>query len=81
MNYWEIILNVLTLIAIISSPFLAVFVNGLLDRRRDEKKRKYEIYRDLMATRAAGLSQKHVEALNKIEVEFSEDKENKTKKY
>jgi hypothetical protein len=62
--------SILTIAAIIVAPFLAVYASEWLNERKETQKRKLEILRDLMATRGTGLSPKHVEALNKIDIEF-----------
>ena len=59
-----------TIIAILLSPLIAVQVTEWLNKKKEAKNRKLDIFRDLMATRATGLSPKHVEALNRIDVEF-----------
>lgn len=64
----------LTIIAIILGPILAVQIEKFLERRRDNKSRKTNIFKTLMATRGSVLSQAHVEALNRIDLEFSDDK-------
>ena len=65
-----IFFSILTVVAIIVAPFLAVYASEKLNERKETQKRKLEILRDLMATRGTGLSPKHVEALNKIDIEF-----------
>jgi hypothetical protein len=57
-------------IAVLVSPLLAVQVTRWLDMIREGRARRLHIFRVLMATRAAGLSPTHVEALNLIDVEF-----------
>ena len=44
------------------------------ERRREDRARKLFIFRELMTTRAARLSQRHVEALNLIDIEYPGDK-------
>jgi hypothetical protein len=70
-----IIINV---IAIVLSPLIALQVSKRLNERQEAEKRKMDVFRNLMATRAVGLSPIHVEALNRIDIEFSENDE-KTK--
>jgi hypothetical protein len=57
-------------IAVLVSPLLAVQATRWLDMIREGRARRLHIFRVLMATRAAGLSPTHVEALNLIDVEF-----------
>ncbi len=64
----------LTLVAIIVGPILAVQAEKFLQRRRDDKGRRLNIFKTLMATRGSNLSFAHVEALNRIDLEFSADK-------
>jgi len=66
----QILFSVLTVFAILVAPFIAVQASEKLRENKEIKKRKLDIFRDLMATRATGLSPKHVEALNRIDVEF-----------
>jgi Family of unknown function (DUF6680) len=56
--------------AVSVSPLLAVQATRWVDIARENRLRRVYIFRVLMATRAAGLSQNHVEALNLIPVEF-----------
>ena len=52
---------------------LAFSLNIWWNNKQEVKKRKIEIFRTLMTTRAEGLSRLHVEALNKIDIEFYGD--------
>lgn len=64
----------LTEILIISatalSPLIAVQVTRFLDDRNETRGRKLQIFKTLMATRAYTLAPAHVEALNRIDLEF-----------
>lgn len=51
-------------------PIAAVQVQKWLERSRAQQDRRILIFRTLMATRAANLSQAHVEAINAIPIEF-----------
>jgi hypothetical protein len=64
--------------AILLAPLIALRINEWRNRSTEAETRKREIFRNLMATRSTGLSPVHVEALNKIDIEFSENDE-KTK--
>ncbi len=66
-------IDALTILALFVGPGLAVWINGHLDRRREQRERKKEIFRILMRTRRLRLSPDHVGALNLIEVEFAKD--------
>ncbi len=56
--------------ATLAGPILAVQAQKLLERHREADNRRLQIFRTLMATRAASLSSPHVEALNSISLEF-----------
>jgi hypothetical protein len=64
----------LNILAVIAGPILAVQAQKWLERRREDRARKLFIFRELMTTRAARLSQRHVEALNLIDIEYPGDK-------
>ncbi len=61
----------LTILAIVLGPILAVQAQKYIERKRDEHERKLRLFRELMATRGARLSMRHVEALNLVELEYS----------
>lgn len=65
--------EILTIIAIILGPILAVQIERYLARRREEKERRLRVFKTLMVTRGAVLSPAHVEALNSIDIEFDSD--------
>ena len=69
--------EIITLSAIFLGPIIAVQVEKFLERRRDTRHRRVDIFKTLMATRGAILSWSHVEALNRIDLEFSNDKKYK----
>ena len=69
-----IITQIIMIIAIIVGPIAAVQVEKYMERKREQRGRKLWIFSTLMATRAARLSPTHVEALNRIEVEFFKDR-------
>jgi hypothetical protein len=56
------------------SPFLAVFAQKKIEEWRAARQTKLWIFKTLMATRAATLSSNHVQALNMIDLEFSDTK-------
>ena len=60
----------LTILAVLIAPILALFLSIWWNNRQEAKKRRIDIFRTLMATRTMGLSPVHVEALNRIDVEF-----------
>ncbi len=72
------ILIIINVCAIILAPIIAIQVSQWLSRKQEAENRKMDIFRKLMVTRATGLSPTHVQALNGIDIEFSE-KDEKTK--
>lgn len=72
------LVNILTITAIIIGPVVAVQLEKYLQRNREVKERKRYIFKTLMASRGSTLSLSHVEALNRIDLEFSN--KNKYKK-
>jgi hypothetical protein len=64
-------MEILTIIAIVIGPILAIQVQKLLERKREEKERSLWVFKILMVTRGAVLSPLHVEALNSIDIEFN----------
>ena len=63
--------DILMITATALSPLIAVQVTRYLDDRNEERGRKLQVFKTLMATRAYNLSLAHVEALNRIDLEFS----------
>jgi hypothetical protein len=64
--------DILLIAATAISPLIAVQVTRYLDDRNEVRGRKLQVFKTLMATRAYNLSAAHVEALNRIDLEFSE---------
>jgi hypothetical protein len=62
----------LIIVATALSPLIAVQVTRHLDDRNEARGRKLLVFKTLMATRAYTLSPSHVEALNSIDLEFSQ---------
>lgn len=60
----------LIIFATLLSPFIAVQASRYLDDRSEIRGRKLSIFKTLMATRAYTISWAHVEALNRIDLEF-----------
>lgn len=71
------LLDIVTISAIVIGPIAAVQIDKYLERNRDLKNRKESIFKTLMATRGTVLSYSHVEALNRIDLEFSSNKKYK----
>jgi len=68
----------LMIIAVFLGPIVAVRLTRYLDDKKEIRTRKLEIFKTLMATRAYTSSWAHVEALNRIDLEF--DKNHKKEK-
>lgn len=63
--------EIISICAIILGPILAVQIEKYLERLREKKNRRLSVFKTLMATRGSVLSWTHVEALNRIDLEFS----------
>ncbi len=66
------------ILAVFLGPIVAVRLTRYLDDKKEVEARKLEIFKTLMATRAYNISWSHVEALNRIDLEF--DKNNKNER-
>ena len=64
-------IDILMIAATALSPLIAVQVTRYLDDRNEERGRKFNVFKTLMATRAYNISSRHVEALNSIDLELS----------
>jgi hypothetical protein len=58
------------ILATLAAPTVAIQIQKWLERQREERNGKLNIFRTLMATRATRIAPLHVEALNMIDVEF-----------
>lgn len=67
-------IGIATIIAVVLGPILAIQVDRRLQRMRDKKMRKMDIFRKLMMTRAAPVAINHIDALNLIEAEYDSRK-------
>jgi hypothetical protein len=74
------VLAMITIVAIILGPILALYIQRKLDTERASQERKVQIFRTLMSHRATRLTPAFVEALNAIEVEFYAEKNGTTKR-
>jgi len=61
------------ILAIIAGPILAVQAQVQLDKIRRTKSTKTDIFKTLMATRATKIDPNHVQALNRIDLEFKDE--------
>lgn len=68
----------LMIVAVITGPVIAVRLTRYLDNQKEIRERKVNVFKTLMATRAYTVSWAHVEALNRIDLEF--DAKNKKEK-
>lgn len=59
--------------AVLIGPILAVQIQKLIERKTERTARKKQIFSTLMATRATPLDQAHVQALNRIDIDFYDD--------
>ena len=59
------------ILVVLLGPLIAVQLTRYLDNKKEIRERKLWVFRTLMATRASALSACHVEALNRIDLEFS----------
>ena len=57
-------------VATVAGPILAVQAQKWIERIRERRQRKQQLFQQLMATRAARLSADHVQALNMIDLVF-----------
>jgi hypothetical protein len=73
MDKTGIALNLLTIIAIVAGPIIALQIQRRLDREREAKNRKLWVFKTLMSFRATALAPSFVQALNLIDVEFNGD--------
>lgn len=67
----DVWLGIATIVAVIVGPIAALWIQGIRDRRREERGRKLDIFRRLLTTRASPLSGVQIDALNLIECEYS----------
>ncbi|MBE3756323.1 hypothetical protein HJ201_18205 [Vibrio parahaemolyticus] len=58
------------IIVVFSGPIAAVQIQKYLERQKESKDRKLNVFRDLMTTRASPLAPLHVSALNMVGLEF-----------
>ena len=64
----------LMILAILLAPLIAIQVQKIIERYREDRARKLDVFKTLMATRAATVSPQHVQALNMIDIEFEDKK-------
>ncbi len=64
-------IEIITVVAIILGPVLALFAQRVLDHLREKRQQRLRLFMTLISTRAEFLSQNHVRALNTIVVVFN----------
>ncbi|MFS8183255.1 DUF6680 family protein [Pseudovibrio denitrificans] len=69
------ILGIVTAIAALLGPAVAVWITRLSDDRKEARARRMDLFRTLMRTRMMPIHFDHVGALNLVEIEFSHDKQ------
>jgi hypothetical protein len=68
-------MEIVTIIAILVGPILAVQAQRIVDRHRERRERKLALCRTLMASRVARAADpRHTEALNLIGIEFHKER-------
>lgn len=65
--------------AVLLGPIVAVRLTRYLDDRKEIRERKLWVFKTLMATRAYTVAPAHVEALNRIDLEFKPNKKHEKK--
>lgn len=63
----------ITFLALLLGPIIALMTQRILDGLREKDTRRRALYFTLMSTRAAWLSNEHVQALNSIDIVFAGD--------
>jgi Family of unknown function (DUF6680) len=72
-DWLNVAILVVTAIAIVVGPIVAVRLTLRLETLRENVRRKYQTFHALMKTRRVTLSAEHVTALNVIQTEFHDD--------
>lgn len=66
------LIETLTIVALIGGPIAAVQLTRFLDDQKEVRNRKLYVFKILMASRATILAPQHVEALNRVPLEFTD---------
>jgi hypothetical protein len=64
-------MTILTIIAIILGPLLALWLQRMAENSREKKQNKFLVFKTLMTYRATPLNYQYVQALNLIDVVFN----------
>jgi len=70
-----VILSGITIFAIYYGPIKALKIQRALDAEREERNRKLQLFKTLVSYRVTRLAPAYVQALNLIDVEFTENNE------
>lgn len=62
--------EIISIAAVLLSPLVALQISEMLQRRREQRQRRLQVFKTLMGTRASRLNPEHVQALNMIDIEF-----------
>ena len=62
--------DVVMIAAIILGPILSVHIQKIIEKLREKRNNRNNIFQTLMSTRGARLSFQHVQSLNMIDIEF-----------
>ncbi len=73
-NQWQSIITIVNIVAVISSPILAVLIAQWLQKKAQIRNDKMHIFKTLMTSRIYGWTFESVNCLNVIDIVFAEDK-------
>lgn len=68
------VMSIVNIVAVILSPIIALLVSQNLQNRSEKRKDRMQVFMSLMKTRAFGWNVESVNALNVIDVVFSDNK-------
>lgn len=68
------LVDYLTITAIVIGPIVSVQIQKFLEKSKETRKEKIQIFRTLMGTRGNNLTKEHVQALNQIDLVFEDKK-------
>lgn len=68
------LVDYLTITAIVVGPIVSVQIQKFLEKSKETRKEKIQIFRTLMGTRGNNLTKEHVQALNQIDLVFEDRK-------
>jgi hypothetical protein len=66
-----VIFNILTILAVLIGPIVALQLQRLQERKRELEQRKLWVFRTIMSNRATILNSNYVQALNLIDIDFA----------